>query len=231
MDYPYFIFNGTDSRSVGVWVSQYPDRIRAVERVNRITIPGRAGQLTLIEGAAVYEPINLQIRVQTLRKNDFIALQEWLHGAGELVIGHEPDKAYNARVVDEVVFTKYSNDIAEATIAFQCEPFKHQYPLELPVTLTAAGTVINSGNVPAKPFIRLVTSSDVTLTVGDTVFTIAGETGTIDIDCAACMVTKDNLSILSATSGDFPELAVGVNEISWTGTVTSATINVTARWL
>ena len=38
---PYFIYNGIDSREMGVIITSMPPVIRAEKRVDTITIPGR----------------------------------------------------------------------------------------------------------------------------------------------------------------------------------------------
>jgi len=230
MAYPYFIWRDVDSRSMGVWVAQYPSRVRAAERVNRVTIPGRAGQLTLSEGEAVYEPIDLQMRLQTLHKNDFERLNEWLSGSGLLVLGREPNRAYQAQIIEEVSFDKTSNDFADATIRFTAEPFKRYFPLELPDVLTDAGTVINSGDVPAKPLIVIEGSGEIALTVGDNTLTVKDVEDDVTIDCDACLVYDIDGNMMDKTSGDFPVLEVGANSVSWTGTVTSVTVTKNTRW-
>lgn len=237
--FPYFIWCGTDSRTKGIWVAQYPDKVRATERVKAVIVPGREGVLTQTEGEAVYESLPVQVKVQALKTANFRNIQDWLRGSGLVVFGNESSKAYYGRVTEQVDFTPYSKDIYEAIINFTCNPLARLYPAETAVTLTQAGSVTNSGNVVSKPLIELTTSTDCTLTVGSNTLSITGKTGSITIDSDAEMITRtyteDNVgiteNILQYTSGDFPKLAVGANAISWTGTITQAKVTVNARWV
>ena len=226
----YFVFKNTDCRTFDMWVAQYPDEARAEERVNPITIPGRSGQLTITEGEAVYNPIDLNMRVQVLAKNDYNAIRNWLSGDGLLVLGREPSMAYKARIVNEVDFAPYSKDIKEATIRFTCEPFKRPFPDDSPVTLTTTGAVINRGNVPSKPFVEVTASTDFTLTVNGNTLEVNAHADIVKIDCDAEIITMDGENILTLTSGEFFELDVGSNDISWTGTVSQVKIYVNPRW-
>ena len=228
---PYFIWQNTSSLTMGLWLSQYPDFVRPSERVSRITIPGRAGVLTVSEGSQVYEPISLTCRVQTTRDADADALQAWLSGRGLVIFGNQSTRAYMAHITEEVVFTKISNSLMEANIQFECEPFKRQYPAEADVVLSAAGTVTNPGNVEAYPVITIAGSGDIELTVNDGTFAIDDADTSVTLDCGARLAMgKDGENILERTSGEFPVLLAGNNAISWTGTVTSVTITPNWRW-
>ena len=47
---PWFIFKNRNSYSEGLWISKLPEIVRAAERYTTVTIPGRAGKLTMLEG-------------------------------------------------------------------------------------------------------------------------------------------------------------------------------------
>ena len=228
---PYFIWQSISSLDMGLWLSQYPDFVRPTERVSQVVIPGRAGILTLSEGLQVYEPITLTCRVQALRTANAEALQGWLSGRGLVIFGNQPARAYMAHIMEEVVFTRISNVLMEAQIQFSCEPFKRQYPAEADITLSAAGTVTNPGNVEAYPVITITGSGDITLTVNDGTFEITDADTSVTLDCSARLaISNDGKNVLERTSGDFPYLLPGANAISWTGSVTSIVITPNWRW-
>ena len=228
---PYFLWKNTDSRTMGLWLSQYPDRVRASERINSVSIPGRAGELVLTEGSNVYEPVRLVTRVQTVPTNDFDMLHDWLSGEGLVVFGSQPNRAWKARIQSEVAFGRISNSLLEASIQFDCEPFKRQFPAETDITMTASGSVVNIGNVEAYPVITITGSGDIVLTVNDKAFSIEDLSSKAVLDCDARMaVDNSGNNILESTDGDFPVLTVGTNTVSWTGTVTSVVITPRWRW-
>lgn len=229
---PYFVWKGIDSRHMRLWVAQYPALTRGAERVNQVTIPGRSGVLTLLEGAAVYDPIQLVIRVQAPARSNFDVLSDWLSGSGELILGLQSDRLYTGRIINEVAFNKVSNDIKEASVSFLCDPFKQQYPKEAAIELTSAGTIYNPGNVDALPIIKVSGSGDVALTVNSSTITLTGMTAAIVLNSSARIATNNagTANRLSKTSGDFPVFVPGNNTISWTGTVTKLTINPEWRW-
>ena len=229
--YPYFIWNNVDSEQMGLWVSQYPDRVRGEERLTQVTVPNRAGRFYLSEGTAVYEPISIYIRAQCKWDVDLEVINDWLSGEGILVLGYEPNRCYKARIAQEVAFGKISNDLLEGQIRFECEPFKMQYPAEPKVTLTAAGTVTNKGNVPAYPVIKITGSGDITFTCNGKTIALNDVDTSVTLDSGAKIALDDlGNNFLANTVGTFPILQKGDNSISWTGSVTSVEITRNMRW-
>ena len=55
MGQSFFIWKGADCRSKGVTVAAPAQIVRGEERVSHVTIPGRAGELTLTEGDDIYQ--------------------------------------------------------------------------------------------------------------------------------------------------------------------------------
>ena len=227
----YFIWNGYDSDQMGLWVSQYPDRVRAEERLTQVAVPARAGRFYLSEGTAIYEPISIYIRVQCRVDIDLEVINDWLSGEGLLVLGYEPNRSYRARIVQEVDFGKISNDLLEGQIRFECEPFKRLYPSEKKLTLTASGTVENKGTIPCYPVIKITGSGDITLTVNNEPFVITDVDTFVTLDSQTRLaLDKDGGNYLEKTAGKFPVLQRGSNTISWEGTVTSVEITRNQRW-
>ena len=50
----YFVWNGADSRSMGIITKAHAPLIRPEERVNHVQIPGRSGDLTETEGKNIF---------------------------------------------------------------------------------------------------------------------------------------------------------------------------------
>ena len=48
---PYFIYNGIDSRMMGVIVTAMPPTVRAAQRVESVKVPGRSGSLHETDGS------------------------------------------------------------------------------------------------------------------------------------------------------------------------------------
>lgn len=227
---PWFLWNNVDSRTMGLWVSQLPAPTRAAERVQEVTIPGRAGTLTLKAGENVHEGYVKECVVTAPWASDFTALLDWLTGDGMVVFSNEPDRVYWAHLAGEVKFDRISNSLKQATIPFYVHPHKGQYPPESDIALNASGSVRNPGSVAAMPILTLTFTESCSVAVGgnEMTFTHTGNAAeeTITVDCDAEIVTDGNGIWEGDVTGAFLRLAPGQNEI----TLTDCTAIIKPRW-
>ncbi len=226
----YFVFNGVDSRSMGVRVNKYPPIMRAAERVKYVTIPGRAGDLTQKEGKAVYDAYNRGMEISNMRGFDLHAVRAWLRGRGTMIVGNEPEYCYTVDLGAQCQFDKLIRGIWGGTLQMHTQPFKTAAIQPPPVTLTASGaTVYNPGDVDAEPLITLNGTGDVTLTVGGETLEITGISSGWQIDSALKWVMDaQGAPQWNAAAGEWGELPAGNSVVAWTGDITSVTI--TPRW-
>lgn len=215
---------------MGVWVSELPPPTRAAERTEEVTIPGRAGTLTLKEGTNVHEGYKKDCKITVRWDADFDTLFRWLQGDGEVIFANEPDRVYFAHIAAQVQFTKISNTLKQATISFYVHPHKGKYPPEGDITLNASGDLFNPGTVASEPIVTLSLTGAATAQIG--AYTMEFETAvantaeTIVIDCGAEIVTKDGEIWNGKTSGDFFRIEPGHNTV----TLTDCTMVVKPRW-
>ncbi len=158
MAQPWFIWNGRDSREMGVIVETYPPIVYPEERVETIAVPGRAGFLTRIEGKAVYDGYLKTVSIANRRSADPQAIAAWLRGSGELVLGSEPDFRYFGRIIKEAALERAMPNGYHGSVAFMVQPEKGQEPPETPTSWESgndAPSLYNPGDVPAKPLITM----------------------------------------------------------------------------
>lgn len=231
---PWFIWKGESSIDYGLWISELPAPRRAAERVEEVTVPGRAGTLHLKEGDSVHEGYVRECVVTARADADFASILTWLSGSGDVIFSNEPEFAYDAEISGEVKFTREGNVLKKATIPFFVHPHKRQYPPETDITLTADGTVYNPGTVASRPLVAVTLTGTASAEIGGVEMSFAakveeGETPTqetIFVDCDAQIIT-DSGGIWEGTStGDFWTLVPGENEVD----LTDCTIVITPRW-
>lgn len=125
--------------------------------------------------------------------------------------------------------TMLMNKAGTFDVVFHCKPQRFIVD-ETATVLTAPGTVTNNGNQPSKPVITVYGASSGTLTVGTVTIEILTLTDKITLDCdlmtayrqeGDAAVENKNADIYAP---EFPELSVGINEISWTGGITQVDI-------
>lgn len=143
-------------------VSEYPAIARPKEWVSQITIPGRDGVLILPDNdLPVYEPVLKTAQCWVRPGTDIDAICAWLQGSGSVVFGNEPDRSYDARIINQIDFSKIlrGRGFRSFAVPFQCQPYKRLYPPAEDITITASGTKIhNPGTVPAWPKITVYCS-------------------------------------------------------------------------
>ena len=224
MGQSFFIWKGADCRSKGVTVAAPAQIVRGEERVSHVTIPGRAGELTMTEGENIFQSYIQTMTIQMRGGQRVREIVNWLKGSGYITFSGEPDRRQKARVIGAVSMNRHSKntDWWTGEVQFYCEPLKE---LLNPATteITSSGSaVVNAGDVKSRPKITATASgTSMTITKGGKTLTITGLTSSSKyiIDCEAGMVTNaagtENLTANS--TGDFPVLDVGSNTITGSG--------------
>lgn len=228
----YFIWNDQDSRDMHVRV---PNRIRITrpeERTERVTIPGRSGELTLTEGQNIYNGYIVTIDISIDGAEHVRAAENWLTGGGELVTDNQPDLKQRARAYSALQLEKHSRNVDRWTgsVQFYCDPVKYDRTEE-DITVTTSGTTVtNPGDLRSFPLIEITGSGAVTVAAGGRTLTIPNCTSGWVIDCENEWILNGSTPLDGACSGAFPVLEPGENTVIFTG-ATSLTITPRFRYL
>jgi len=232
----FFIWNNRDCRSMGITLAGPAPIVRPEERVKHVEIPGVAGDLTEIEGENIY---NSYIQTVSMTVTDHFNVRdvfEWLRGSGYVTFSGEPDRKQAARVIGAVTLNRISRNLDkwQGEVQFYCQPLKELLK-ETPVTLTASGTVKNTGDVAAKPLLKVTPSStSCSVKIGDDTITVTGTTsGTaiwIDSETMEVWNSDRSATITKNSSGNFPVLQPGANTVTLTS-VSSIEITKRERFL
>ena len=223
----YFIWNGTDSRTMGITLTGPVGIVRPEERIEHVQIPGRSGDLTLTEGENIF---NSYIQTATIQVRGGMHARDvwkWLRGSGYVTFSGEPDRRQKARIIGAITLDKHSHnlDYWVGEMQFYCQPLKELLTTSA-VTITSSGTaVMNAGDVDSRPKITATASStSMTVTAGGNTLTLSDITSAhvyeidtdtqevIDITTPATPVLCTNLS-----SGNFPVLKPGSNSVTGSG--------------
>jgi len=226
----YFIWNGTDSRTKHIRVNNRVPIVRPEERVEHITIPGRAGELTQVEGEYIFNSYIQTVNLEVLGAAYVPAAEVWLTGAGEVTFDTQATLKQKARIINAVTFEKVSRnlDIWKAEVQFYCEPFKSLTDEE-DIEVTESGeTLTNPGTLPALPEIQIEGSGAVSVSINGVTLIIPDLTSGWTADCANKWICQNGVPQFGAWQGSFPEIPVGESTLLYTGNVTAITI--TPHW-
>ena len=225
-----FTWNGTSSSTKGIKLQEMPPIIRPQERVEHVTIPGRAGDVTLTEGDDIYESYIQTIPLIVDSAENVSAAEKWLRGSGYLTFCSEPSRKQLARVINSVEFRKHSKNSSwwEADVQFYCEPLKED-TTSVPVDVTSSGTTVNNpGDVVSRPLITVIGSGTVTITIGGKTIAITDLTSGWKVDSDLQWILDGTTPKQGVYTGEFPVFNPGNNTVAFTGNITKLTID--GRW-
>ena len=221
----------------GVAISKRPMIPSPKRRVTFMDIPGRHSSVRHDE--ETYEDITIVVECHISKRTGPLheqidAIKAWLFGAGEqpLIFSYEPDKAYQAQVVNAIDFTPHLRQAGTFPVLFHCRPFKVEADPST-LTYTSSGqTIQNPGTVASAPIITIVGGGSITLNVNGQVTELMNVQDRIILnsDLQECYnegVQNEN----DKMSGPFPFLMPGNNSISWSGSVSQVDITPNWRWL
>ena len=224
-----FTWNGTNCRDKGIRLQSMPEVIKPEERVGHVIIPGRPGEMTLTEGADIY---NSYIQTIPMTVNSETAVHEvenWLRGDGWVTFSGQPNLRQRARVIGAVTFTKHSrnSDWWDGEVQFYCEPIKHPVTEETIVISESGTAVTNPGDLRGYPRITVSGSGIVTIASGGATLTIPDCQDGWIIDCENEWILAGNTPQMNACSGNFPVFNPGENVVTFTG---ATKLTITPNW-
>lgn len=236
-------WNGQRSDQFGIMVEKFPDYSRPRRKFDSYTIPGRNGDLIMMQDA--WENVEQRYSIaagsgeQSSAPGYFSAIARWLCSpAGYCELWDDFDPGYFRLAYYDGPFDIESladGRYGRAVIKFICMPQKFLISGKEAVEITAAAQIRNDTAYASKPLIKVERSAagNGTVTVSGTIFTITNipEAG-LFIDCEAmnCYDTIGNNinNRVSSSSSQFASLKPGNNAIGFSGNVRR--VIVTPRW-
>lgn len=231
-----FKWNGVSCEEYGIVMLSAPKQITATERVNSITIPGRSGTLTQLEGEDIYDNIALGCTCLINNADRVHDISGWMRGSGKIEFPTTPEGYYVGRVSNQISFDQLvrGNPHRSFQLQFKCEPFLYLH--DGLSTLTAVnGTPLrinNPGNISALPLLKVYGTGEGSIVCDGKTMTV-NDFSNVDyilIDLEAKTVYKDNPMTLLGTrvSGDWLRIPTGVSFIILSGGITK--VEITPRW-
>ncbi|MDF2820183.1 MAG: putative phage tail component [Clostridiales bacterium] len=225
MEKEWFEFKSINSMYKDVIVESLPSITRAPKRYNTTNIDGKDGTITDILGYGSYEKV---IKIGLTESNNFYLdeLANWLDGKGKLIMSNEPNKFYNAEILDQLDFEKALR-FRKADIHFLVQPFKYLASEKI----TNGLTVLNQGYIDCKPKMTIYGNGLVTLYINGLSVCTLNITDYITLDSEELEATRGNELVNRNMTGEFPVFKPNVNTISFTGNVTKVETLVRSRWI
>ena len=224
----YCIFNGVDSRELGLYMERCPERISAKRRDETFVVPGRHGNLVTTDGAYETYIRSAEFIVKDEKRTDEICAH--FKGSGWLIFDTESDRKYKARVVNQIEFSHIIKHLKRFAVEFEVQPFSYDV-CEQVIEKTKAFSIFNMGTFESEPIITIYGTGNITLYVNNQSIVLKDIKSDITINSEIQNAYSGATSLNNKMSGDFPILSLGENNISWIGNVTKVEVQPNWRWL
>lgn len=229
-----FIFNGKSSADYGLTIDG-SGAYNAPERdVESLEIPGRNGSLTVDNGrwknTSVSYKVGLYGPDAPLRMD---AIREWLltaDGYRRLEDSYHPESYRMARYSGNVEWdVNLLARCGEVTLEFDCWPQRFLKIGEEPVTVQNGAKLCNPTLCAALPLLDITLTGAAKIQVGGVQMSISGYAGQMLVDCELQDAYKEGVNLNRYIDApQFPALAAGSTQISWTGGIER--LIITPRW-
>ena len=227
-------WKGTNSNTItGLLICELPPISKPKMRTNIIKIDGKDGEIVEELG---YESYTKNIKIGLTKNFDIDTVIKYFTGSGTLVMSNEPNRVYNARIIDRIDYEKLLR-FKTAVVKFYTEPYKYlnnESVIDRNTTSLSSVTVTNAGKEISKPVITLYGSGTVTIAVnGSTIFTYTFPSGESEvvIDSIKEEAYLSGVYKNRNMNGEYPKLIVGNNTITWTGSLTRIKVEPKSRWI
>lgn len=228
------IWKGIDSNTIpGLIICELPPITKPKMKTSIIKIDGRDGDIIEELG---YESYTKNISIGLARNYKIDEVIKYFTGAGTLELSNEPNKIYNCKIIDKIDYEKLLR-FKKAIVKFHTQPFKYlknESIVEQTITTQASINVENIGLEISKPIITLEGTGTIEISINNkTIFKYIfpdNETKVV-IDSIEEEAYLEGVYKNRNMLGEFPELQVGKNIITWTGTITKIKIEPKSRWL
>lgn len=225
-------FNGKSGDDFNFRVERFPAVIIPTRKNEKISVPGRNGDLLIQQDAFENVVQRYEIYISAEKEkltNVTHKIAEWLcvKGYQRLEDSYFLDTFRLAAFQGGVEIANVLNRFGRATIEFDCKPQRWYKFGDQFLDVTNGATLLNPSLFTAKPLIETTGSGSGTLTINDNTLTMT-DTNNMTIDCDSMQIYRSGISKSGTISGEFFELPAGESTISWTGGITG--VRIKPRW-
>lgn len=224
------IYNNKNSQDdLGLSIEKRPNIPFPQKRIERFSVPGRNGSITIAEGT--YEDIPIEFLVGFMDYNFFDKLRpvkEWILVMKDYHLTFSDD-VYNFYKVKSVEVGDIERELrrfGKFNLQFLCDPFLYSYEGEKPIEILWNTTLYNDG-YESNPYIKIYGNGNVSININDNLITLNNIVDFVEIDTESMNCFKGNILKNNTMMGDFPVLKGGENTISFTG---ATKLEITPNW-
>ena len=229
----YIIWKNRNSNDIkGLLISDLAPISKPKMRTMTTEIDGRDGDIVEYLG---YKSYVKTISIGLTKNCDIDEIIEYFNGSGNLVLSNEPDKYYNAQIIENIDYNILIN-FKKANVKFYVQPFKYKLneeKIDVSISEQTQLEVVNVGLESSKPIFTLFGSGELHFYLNS----IEIFKYTFDDDEKVIIDSEKEEAYLNGVLknrnmlGEFPLLKSGENVITWTGMLTRIIVEPRSRWL
>lgn len=226
-------YHGVSCADVHVVVERFPNVILPSRKQEKISVPGRSGDLLIQQDAweNVRQPYDIYISAERPRLCNIAHLvAEWLlvPGYNRLEDSYWLDYFRLATYAGGAEIENVLGRFGRATIEFDCMPQRWLKSGEHPVAVSGPIDLMNPTPYTAAPLITVRgTTGAGAVTIGDYTINLARCDGVL-LDCENEDATRNGQNFNLSVSGSFPKLPAGKVPVSFSGAVQG--LQIVPRW-
>lgn len=220
-----FTFNGINSQYFNLFIERYPNEAGGEKIINSVNIAGRTGALTIDTGAYANTSKSYEVMFRSeCSPQKMRDIRQWLamsEGYCRLEDTYDADIYRRARVVKTTDFVNHINRYGKGTITFDCDPRRFLKEGEREIS----GAIQNDW-MPSKPVVIITATGAGVVNVGDyTIQVTSNPNQVIYVDSELMEVHNGSTNLSSYVNlSEFPILKNGLNQVSYTGNITSVLV-------
>ena len=223
--------DGKDSRDCGVYLRSAPPIVSAEPDFEFVSVPGRAGTLTIDHGGFKDNDITLECYIRDI--GNIGEAYELLSGQRKIVFSTDLAHSYKGTFYGQSQADRVVRGMSawEFAVPVRMKPFRYYEPSPAIVTINSSGEYINNpASAPSAPRITIHGGGNIDIMIGQYAMEFDNVDGGVIIDSERMrLLNLDGVTnALEHDIDKFPLLVPGENFIQWTGNVTS--IEIEPRW-
>lgn len=234
-DKDYFIINGVNCRTLGLWCDTQPVPNMAKARVTVFQTSADEDRTTPDDS---FEDIKYKLTFFTFDNANYdnTAIYQYITGARTLQISRLVGYYFKVRKVELSSDQSFHGEKIKYTATFTLAPFKYGV-INDEITLQPGDYIENTGTRYSRPTIEVAGSSTINFTCNGELFKLvlpdSGQVVVIDSERLVTYDAQTGVVLQGATDGWYPMLAVGQNQINWTcegGATVYVKVKKNERW-
>lgn len=220
------IYNGQSTKDFNLRIINDVTHVLSSNDVETMPIAGRDGVL-LIDNQRL-KPVERSFPMKIFDNvyPKTVEIAEWfgVKGWHDLELSWDNEFIYRATVINTISIQEVLKQLGRVQVVFLVHPVKHLKTSLQPIYISKGQTIINTGNVLAKPIIEMSGNGNTVITINGRRTPLEDVQGSIVLDMQRQMVFSGNLSawdkLLREENAHKPYLDIGNNVITWTGDFT-----------